>query len=105
AGVDLIQVNELNLITNVPNVEKINNNSVSLQAYPIPFGNTLTVSYEISNFKDIDNQYLKIYNLLGQPIAVYALASAEGQIQVGEQLAPGIYLLQIGKTVKKVIKQ
>jgi hypothetical protein len=105
AALDKIQVNELNIVTNTENVEILDNNSVTLRAFPIPFGEVVTVAYEISNFQNKENQYLTLFNLLGQPLETIRLTSNSGNIQLGRQLSPGVYLIQIGNTVKKVIKQ
>ena len=63
------------------------------------------MAYEIPNFQNKENQYLTLFNLLGQPLETIRLTSNSGKIQVGRQLAAGVYFLQIGKTLKKVIKQ
>ena len=105
AALDKIQVNELNIVTNTEKAEILDNNSVTLQAFPIPFGEVVTVAYEIPNFQNKENQYLTLFNLLGQPLETIRLTSNSGKIQVGRQLAAGVYFLQIGKTLKKVIKQ
>lgn len=105
AAIDKVEVNELNILLHSENLENINNNSVTLQAYPIPFGETVTIAYEIPNFESKEKQFLTVYNLLGQTLEIIYLPSSSGQISLGNQLPNGIYLIQIGKTVKKIIKQ
>ncbi len=104
AAIDKVQVNELNVLIGTETIEHINNNFVSLQAYPIPFGDYLNIHYQISNFELKENQHLIIYDLLGRPLEQLRLTDADGLVQVGRTLPAGVYLVKIGQTIQKVLK-
>jgi choice-of-anchor B domain-containing protein len=80
----------------------------SLTASPNPFSSTLNVDFQLD--KDIKNAQLKIYNIMGQVLAVKKLENTEGPLSINEPLQAGIYLIRIeaqGKASRtiRVVKQ
>ena len=80
--------------------------NVSIEAFPNPFEQNFTFKYQLEN-NDAD---LLITNLLGQQIEAHRLGGAHGNIQLGNNWIPGVYLAKIiqdGKTseVLKIVKQ
>ena len=80
----------------------------AIKASPNPFNATLNVDFQLD--KDIKNAQLKIYNIMGQVLAVKKLENTEGPLSINEPLQAGIYLLRIeaqGKASRtiRVVKQ
>ena len=66
---------------------------VELNAYPNPFNNQFTVTYQ---FKEAFNQaYIHIHNALGQRLQSIQLGAQAGTLQLGDQLEAGVYFLQV----------
>ena len=104
AAIDKFQVNELSVLTNIENVNNLETNSVTLRAFPIPFGEKLNVEYEILNFNQNKRYNLTIYNLLGQLVESIRLTDNKNQIQLGNQYEKGIYFLQLENQTLRIIK-
>lgn len=104
AAVDRIRIDNYLAITNVENPQILADNSVSLQAYPIPFGEETTVSYKIPTNLQNSKLYLNIFNLYGQLIESYLIPQNSNQLNVGRSLPKGVYLLQLADQTIKVIK-
>ena len=90
---------------NIVNTDNLLKN-VKIEAFPNPFGETLTFNYELDNGDAI----LQINNILGQEIETFQLDNNTGSLQFGKNWLAGVYFAKItqdGKTseVVKIIKQ
>jgi hypothetical protein len=104
AAIDKFQVNELSVLTNVENMGNLETNSVTLRAFPIPFGEKLHVESEILNFNQNKRYSLMIYNMLGQLVEAISLSDNKSQIQLGNKYEKGIYFIQLENQTLRIIK-
>jgi hypothetical protein len=64
-----------------------------LTVSPNPFSTQTLVDYQImENFKDAR---LHVTNALGQRLSTFDIQQSNGQLEVGQQLIPGVYFLQL----------
>jgi choice-of-anchor B domain-containing protein len=105
AAVDKIRIDNYASITNVENTPELAENSVSLQAYPIPFREEVIVDYKIPNILSDSKLYLNIYNLYGQLIESHPIPQNSTQMTMGRDLPQGVYILQLGDQTTKIVKQ
>ncbi len=104
AAVDKIWIDDYLSITNVENHSNLIENSVSLQAYPIPFGDKTLVNYNIPPKLAQSKLYLNVYNFYGQLLKSYPIDPQLKQMTIGEQLPSGTYILQLANKSLKIIK-
>ena len=84
-------------------------NTVSLNATPNPFTTALMVDYDYSQM-NASVAVLNVFNVVGQKIEQVNINDNKGQVQIGDNLNPGVYFLQLeidGKVNRsmKLIKQ
>ena len=79
----------------------------SINSYPNPFNNTITIKYNSGSYGNSVN--LTVKDVLGQIVVRKTGLSAQGNLQIGADLPGGVYLLDIsdGQThlTQKVVKQ
>lgn len=88
---------ELYVLPNVVGLEELEANIESLTVYPNP-------SKDIFRINCANDTKVHVHNLLGEEILNTNLEKKETQIDLSSQ-PPGIYLLRVGSTVKKIIKE
>ncbi len=97
------------VLINLPtSTEELSKQQAVLSAHPNPFNDQIYINFDLAVLPD--HTFLKVYNLMGQLVENKAINQSIGQIQVGRDLAKGIYFLALesnGKTVEtlKLIKQ
>ena len=89
AAIDEFLVVETGVISSTSSVVDA---SIQLNAFPNPFSTEVSITYEIEDFQ---NAKLNIFNILGQPISSQELSQGGGTISIGNDLASGVYMLQI----------
>ena len=87
AGIDAFEVYE-----NQPNGTVQTDNFIpKLEAYPNPFGENITIKYELKS----SNALLEVFNMVGQKVETRIINNANGTIQIGNNLDAGIYFVRI----------
>ena len=80
--------------------------SSSVKVFPNPFGQAATLSYQLP--ESAGSALLLVYNAFGQEVQRMELLNQQGQVQLGQNLANGIYWVkleaggQLVETVKMV---
>ncbi len=89
AAVDAFRVTDFD----ASGVGDFSENDLFLVAAPNPFSDAVHIAYEIMDASGVAD--LHVYNVLGECIQVIKLAEAKGNVRIAEQLANGIYFVQI----------
>ena len=77
-----------------------------MKVFPNPFGQAATLSYQLP--ESAGSALLLVYNAFGQEVQRMELLNQQGQVQLGQNLANGIYWVkleaggQLVETVKMV---
>ena len=66
---------------------------VELEAYPNPFWQQFTVDYRLP--AGVEQAQLQVYNLYGQLVQQQPVSGQAGQLNIGQQLSPGMYVLRL----------
>ena len=64
-----------------------------MKAFPNPSSQNFTLSYNIQDWEGSAN--LRVFNLLGQQVESRDLDFAKGQVELGSDLAKGVYFVQL----------
>ncbi|MCB9288117.1 MAG: choice-of-anchor B family protein [Lewinellaceae bacterium] len=88
-AIDNFQVFDLGTTATRP----LDSDAFSLSASPNPSSTAFQLAYSIENWRG--EARLVVYNLLGQPVEEVVLRDEKGQVEVGSQLAKGIYFARI----------
>ncbi|MFZ7145393.1 MAG: choice-of-anchor B family protein [Bacteroidota bacterium] len=79
----------------------------SINAYPNPFNNAITIDYFLSTYSG--STKLIIRDILGNIVKEKILLASKGSIQIGSELPAGIYILEVSggneQSVQKIVKQ
>lgn len=67
--------------------------NIQLMAFPNPFDQQITLSYQLSN--KVKNGVLEVYDLLGRIRELVPVNENVGQAVFGQQLNPGIYFVRL----------
>ncbi|MBK7572364.1 MAG: T9SS type A sorting domain-containing protein [Bacteroidetes bacterium] len=91
------------LINSVPNTI----GSESINAYPNPFSNNITINYTLANYSN--SIKLIVRDILGKTILEKSGLAGKGNVQIGAELPSGIYMIEltdgINRMTQKVVKQ
>ena len=75
------------------NTNLLPSTAYQLNVSPNPFATQAAVDYQImENFKDAR---LHLSNALGQRLSTFEIEQSNGQLEIGQQLIPGVYFLQL----------
>ncbi|MCB0561144.1 MAG: choice-of-anchor B family protein [Phaeodactylibacter sp.] len=99
AAVDQILVEEGEPITGLDDLAV----DGSVNVFPNPFGQAATLSYELA--ESFNRASLQVYNAYGQKVQQMELPNQNGQVQLGQNLANGIYWVKLeadGRMVETV---
>ncbi|MCB0598486.1 MAG: choice-of-anchor B family protein [Lewinellaceae bacterium] len=102
AAVDQILVEEGEPLSGLDDLSA----SSSVKVFPNPFGQAATLSYQLP--ESAGSALLLVYNAFGQEVQRMELLNQQGQVQLGQNLANGIYWVkleaggQLVETVKMV---
>lgn len=98
--IDAFEITEKSSI----NINKLPDNWANIQAFPNPFGQTITVDY---SFEKTFTQFptLLVVNALGQVMEQRTLKQQSDQLYLGENWPAGIYFVRIGRQSIRVVKQ
>lgn len=85
--------------------ENDSNEMVVLNAFPNPFTDAITVSYQL-NDKSVSNSELYLTDLIGRKIESFTLTQAKGVINLNTTINQGIYFLKLRQEngIEKSIK-
>ncbi|MEM9824446.1 MAG: T9SS type A sorting domain-containing protein, partial [Bacteroidota bacterium] len=67
--------------------------ALQLEAFPNPFKEEVTLSYQLD--EEIDQATLILINALGQTVIQRKLNNQNGVLELGQELIPGMYFVQI----------
>ncbi len=103
AAIDKFEVNELSAITNTEYLSDLENNSVTLSAFPIPFGDNINIEYRVL-VPYRSTQFLKVFNLFGKLVETRQIETSNGSFLLGSEWPAGVYFIQLGDKSLKLIK-
>jgi hypothetical protein len=90
------------LINTVPDLS----NQGSIGAYPNPFSNNITISYDLGHYNG--NADLSVKDVLGRLIMLKTGLPSKGKTEIGSDLSSGVYVVEISngenKVTKKIVK-
>lgn len=89
AAVDYFRVFD----NNPTSIITLDKEAFELRAYPNPSANTFAIDYTIDEWQS--NSKLVVYNILGQIESIVDIDQPNGLIHIGEELSPGVYLVQL----------
>src|SRR4051812_23336681 len=69
-------------------------NNANLNAYPNPFTNEITISYEFQN-KLSAGSTIQVADMLGKKVQEFAITDMKGNISVTPELKAGVYFVRI----------
>lgn len=88
-------------------INQISEKSSSLNAYPNPFSNEVIINYKLDSYNT--SSVISVKDILGKTIFTEKLRQLSGQLKMGKNLSPGIYLIVLengqSTTFKKIIKE
>ncbi len=88
-------------------VNQISEISSALSAYPNPFNNDVIINYKLESYNT--SSVISVKDILGKTIYTEKLSQSSGQLKLGKNLRPGIYLIVLendqSTTFKKIIKE
>ena len=76
---------------------------ISIEAFPNPFQNSISVNYQIDNFKNAAT--LKIFNAVGTLVETQTIKQKNGILFAGAELPSGIYFMHIESQSKIGVSQ
>lgn len=99
----LVDAFEISDTTSI-NIQQLPDNWAKIQAFPNPFGQSITVDY---SFEKTLTQFptLLVVNTLGQIMEQRTLRQQTDQLYLGETWPSGIYFVRIGRQSIRVVKQ
>ena len=88
-------------------IDQFTEKGSNLFAYPNPFSNDIIINYNLAFYSS--SSIVLIKDLLGKIIYSQKLTEAAGQLHLGKNLSPGIYLVVIDNgnttTIRKIVKE
>jgi choice-of-anchor B domain-containing protein len=106
AAVDAFAITEG--MDNTTATNDVLDNALQIRAFPNPFQSDISIVYELETATA--QNFLEVYNALGQLVIRQELGSTQGTVRIGESLENGMYFVRIqanGKLspVRRIIKQ
>lgn len=88
-------------------INQISEKNATLNVYPNPFNNEVIIHYKLDSYNT--SSVISVKDILGKTIFTEKLIQLSGQLKMGKNLSPGIYLIVLengqSTTFKKVIKE
>ncbi|PKP54081.1 MAG: hypothetical protein CVT92_00680 [Bacteroidetes bacterium HGW-Bacteroidetes-1] len=92
----------VNFVVSPSSIEDITAKMKFSNAFPNPASNRVNFDFDFPN--EVKTASLKIYNLLGQPVAEHAFQQKNGKVSIPvDQLLEGIYLYSLSLNNKPVV--
>jgi hypothetical protein len=86
------------------NIQRLPDNFAAINAYPNPFGQSITIDYAFENTLT-DQPVLLVCNALGQVVEQRSLEQQADQLSIGATWPSGIYFVRIGRQSVRVVKR
>ncbi len=91
AGLDFFQVWDAD--PTPVSVDDLSTDNIKIKAFPNPTADAFTLSYDLGNVTD--EATATVVNVIGQTVKTIALDNTSNNVRFGNELNPGIYLVQI----------